>query len=142
MKYWGGIALALVAAPVAAKQDYASYEGKDAIQEGHGGTKVAKNGIDFWTSGSPPRRFQVLGILTDARKDRLLDGNVIGSKSVAKKTLEAGGNAVIVAGSDTAAAGFVQFNNAYANGNGFSGNSTGRMVNRTTTRLIVIKYLD
>ena len=87
-------ALALSATSTAyAKQEYATYEGLDAIQQGRGGTKITKNGIDYWTNGTPPRRFQVLGFLTDARKNRLVDGNVVGSKSVAEKTLRVGGSA-------------------------------------------------
>lgn len=114
-------ALVLSASSVApAKQEYAAYEGRDAIQVGNGGTKITKNGIDFWTTGSPPHRYQVLGILTDARKNRRFDGNVIGSESVAKKAIAAGGDAVIVAGADTKAAGFVTSGNAFSPATAFT----------------------
>lgn len=136
------VALALTTTTAQAKQEYASYEGKDAIQEGRGGSKVVKNGIDYWTNGTPPRRFQVLGFLTDARKDRLLDGNVVGSKSVARRVLEVGGTAVIFVGTDTRAAGVVNTANLYGQGDSAFGVGTGRVINRTTTRMIVVKYLE
>ena len=60
--------------PVMGAQVYATYEGTASIQIGSGGTKVTANGIDYWTTGTPPRRYQVLEISTDARKDRLADG--------------------------------------------------------------------
>jgi len=136
------LALSVATSAAEAKQDYAAYEGRDAVQEGQGGTKVQEHGVDFWTTGAPARRFQVLGILTDARKDRKFDGSAIGSKAVAKKVLEVGGNAVIVAGADTQAAGVSTIHNAFANGGGVTAVGSGRVVNRTTTRLIVVKYLD
>ena len=108
------------AVPVAAEQTYAAYEGIAAIQTGTGGTKITKNGIDYWTSGTPPRRYQVLGMLIDARKNRASDGEVLGSKSVAKRTLDVGGNAVIVGDQRSVGADLV----------------------RTTTQLQVVKYLD
>jgi hypothetical protein len=92
------------------------------------------NGIDYWTSGSPPRRYQVLGILTDARKDRMFDGKVLGSKSIAKRTLDVGGNAVILEPNTSQTS---EFNAGSANGNVFASTTT-----RTTTQLLVVKYLD
>ena len=72
----------------------------------------------------------------------MLDGEVIGSASIAKKTLEAGGNAVIVMGAETRTAGVVGGFNAYANQNNAFGTGYGRTVHRTTTQLLVIKYLQ
>jgi len=127
--------LALLAvSPVFGEQVYASYEGPASIQSGSGGTKVTANGIDYWTTGTPPRQYQVLGILTDARKDRRADGHVLGSKSVAKRTLEAGGNAVIFNDAESKLSGV----GGYA-GSGFF---AGRTINRTTTHLTVVRYLE
>ena len=120
--------------PVMGAQVYATYEGTASIQIGSGGTKVTANGIDYWTTGTPPRRYQVLEISTDARKDRLADGHVLGSKSVAKRTREAGGDAVIFNDADTKLAG--------VSGYAANGYLAGRIVNRTTTHLIVVKYLE
>lgn len=137
-----GVVLASVTVtPLSARQTYASYEGTDAIQIGVGGTRITKNGIDYWTTGSPARRFQILGILTDARKNRLTDGNVLGSKSVAEKTLAAGGDAVIIDASDTRSVGFAHSSSTYFNGNNALNFGSGHVIDRTTTQLIVIKYL-
>ena len=89
--------LTLCAAPAWAGVTYAEYSGPDAVQTGNGGTKISKNGIDYWTSGSPYGKFQVLGVLSDTRTDKLLSGDAIGSKDLAKRVLKAGGNALIVA---------------------------------------------
>lgn len=124
-------ALVAVALPTAtsAKQTYAAYEGTDSIRTGTGGTKITKNGIDYWTSGTPPRRYQVLGLLIDARKDRVTDGNVLGSKSVAEKTIAAGGDAVLIGSADA------RMNGVAGNGN------VANIITRTTTQLLVVKYL-
>lgn len=57
----------MTAPPASARAKFVTYEGKDAISEGRGGTKVVAHGVDFWTTGDPPKRFQVLGIITDKR---------------------------------------------------------------------------
>jgi hypothetical protein len=106
-----------------------------------GGTKLTKNGIDYWTTGSPPRRFQVLGIITDARKDRLFDGDVLGSASVAKLARDAGGDAVIMGSQDARNVGTVTSFNANAYGNSAWGTGFRRRITRTTTQIVVIKYL-
>src|SRR3546814_5189733 len=81
-------ALTSIASPALARQDVAAYEGRDAIQEGVGGAKVSKHGIDYWTNGTPPRRFQLLGFITDKRRDSGLVPDIIGSKGVAKRSEE------------------------------------------------------
>lgn len=126
----------------AARQDYAAYEGADSVQIGTGGTKITKNGIDCWTSGTPPHKYQLLGILTDSRKYRALDGHVVGSKSIAEHAISVGGNAVIIANSSTKFLGIATSYNAYNGGNHGSGTGFSKSINRTTTQVIIIKYLD
>lgn len=138
----GLFAALLISSPALAKQEYATYEGADAIRTGAGGSRISKNGIDYWTTGTPPRRYQILGILTDARKNRLLDGNVIGSKSVAKIVKSAGGDAVIVAGSETRDWGTIGTTDGDISGSTFSGTFNSISITRTTTQLLVIKYLE
>jgi hypothetical protein len=48
-------------------QDFLAYQGNNSIVRGQGGTMKTVNGIDLWMTGTPPRRFQVLGSLTDER---------------------------------------------------------------------------
>jgi hypothetical protein len=47
--------------------DFQSWEGRNSVVEGHGGTRKVVDGMDVWTHGDPPRRFQVLGIIEDER---------------------------------------------------------------------------
>ena len=124
----------LLASPALSEQVFAAYEGPASIQLGAGGTKITANGIDYWTTGTPPRRYQVLGVLTDARKDRRSDGHVVGSKSVARRTIDAGGNAVI----------FDEATSKLSGVGGYVGSGffAGRTINRTTTQLMVVKYVE
>src|SRR3546814_2273782 len=62
----------------------------------------------YWTMGDPPRRYQVIGIIRDKRGDGPLSGDAIGSKSVAKATLKAGGDAVIYLSSNSRVTGVVR----------------------------------
>lgn len=128
------LALLVCAAPSHARQHFQPYEGKDAVQEGRGGTRVTRNGVDFWSNGTPPRRFQVIGMMEDRRGNGVLAGEIIGSASIAKATRKAGGDAVIVLSSNVHSAGVV---GGVSNGNFWAGS-----VEKRTTQLIVIKYLD
>jgi hypothetical protein len=150
-----------VVAPVEARQMYATYDGPDAVKVGAGGTRLEKNGIEFWTSGAPSRPFRVLGIFTDTRKDRWWDGDALGSGSIARKAREAGASAVIVLSADTRLAGVSSFSSYSGNSSGsFSANSFGgflngsssgsssgfgfggsELVNKVVTRLLVVRYL-
>lgn len=139
MRHWQIAALALaVASPAAAGVQYSTYEGSDAVQTGTGGAKITKDGIDFWTEGTPPRRFQVLGILTDSRHDGSFSGNAIGSRGLAKRVREAGGDALIVMNQDSHIDG-------HAGGlfsNGFGGvRYVGKDLSKITTTFAVIRYL-
>lgn len=85
-----------VAPPSAASpKSFATYEGPDAVRTGTGGSKLTKHGIDYWISGSPPRRYRLLGRLTDARYTAY-HSDVAGSPSIAKRVKQLGGNAVVV----------------------------------------------
>jgi hypothetical protein len=128
-------------APAAAGRDFAGYEGPDAIKKGEGGTKITKNGIDYWTTGTPPRRYQVLGIMTDKRYEDW-GVTVIGSPSVAKLTLKIGGNAVILLDQKDKTVGTAGFGSGSVAGNSVFGSMFGINSDRTTSRLVVIKYLD
>jgi len=134
-------ALIVAASPAGAGIKFAAYEGPNAVQVGHGGTKVAARGIDFWTMGSPARKFQVLGVITDERNDKpitkILGGDAVGSRGIASKVLQAGGNAVIVIDQNDRSggiAGFVSW--------GQFTNFGARQVRVTKTQMLVIRYLE
>jgi hypothetical protein len=150
MRGFAFLALALaIAGPAMARTSYAAYDGPDAVQTGTGGTHTDMKGIDVWTSGSPSRKFQVLGVIVDERTDKLFDGDALSSPAIAKKAREAGGDALILLNRDSRVAGFMSsesaFGSASLNGNSISGGGfserNGRVVNAKTTRFAVIKFL-
>ena len=40
--------------------EFESWEGRNSVVDGRGGTRKVVDGMDVWTYGDPPRRFQVL----------------------------------------------------------------------------------
>lgn len=136
------IVLALTASASAhARPKFVAYEGKDSVSEGRGGTKVASHGVDFWTTGEPPRRFQVLGVLTDNRSRGWFNGDAVGSGSVAAKVKEAGGDAVIILGQSSKVTGYVHGGQATLSGGTAYGFGWSQPVSEETTQMVVIKYL-
>ncbi|WP_397589190.1 hypothetical protein [Sphingorhabdus sp.] len=118
-----------------AKIDFAIYEGPPKVATGEGGTKITKNGIDYWTTGTPPRRYQIIGFVQD-RRDELMDGgHAIGSPSIASKVKRAGGNAVIVESQDE-----VGKTGGFGSASPFFG-FLAMGGSKTVTRMIVVKYL-
>jgi hypothetical protein len=131
MNRFGFIILALICCSGAeAKTRFEVYEGNNNIFEGTGGTKVTEHGVDFWTNGSPPSRYQIVGIITDNRGEGNLIGKAVGSKSVAKKVIKAGGNAVILLDQNSKVTGVI------------SGDSWSSAVNEITTKMLVIRYVS
>jgi hypothetical protein len=125
-----------------AKIDFATYEGHPIIKTGTGGTKLTKHGIDYWTTGDPPRRYQVIGAIQDKRDEFWDGGHAIGSPSIAAKVKKAGGDAVIVLSEDEAGHGG-GYSSTSGGSNGFGwlfgfGMSGG---SKTVTRMVAIKYL-
>lgn len=157
--------LALLGPPSAAlASDFVAYEGKDAIQEGTGGEKKTVDGIDFWSNGAPPRKFQLLGFITDSRLKTGLIGMFRMSgleSSIAKEAKKANGDAVILADSESETTGYVgqtqttgqatATTNGTAYGNNYksttnawgSSNATTQTaaVKTQHTRYAVVKYL-
>lgn len=109
---------------------FAAYEGRDSITEGQGGTKVEKDGVEFWTSGAPPHRYQVLGLLADERGTGIFHPDAVGSANVAKRIRDLGGDGAIVLGRDS------QVSGAMLNGYGQV-----MVARRNSTRMMVVKYL-
>jgi hypothetical protein len=105
--------------------------------EGRGGTKEVVDGVDVWTHGDPPRRFEVLGIIEDERADDWVA--MPGLKhDVAQKARQSGGNAVILVSNASQLSGYYSIANV--NSYGF-GSATTIPLKRRTSTYIVIKYL-
>jgi len=134
--------LAAVSGPASAGKKFMAYEGRDAIHDGVGGTKVTTDGIDFWTTGTPPHRFQVLGIIDDKRGSGLVAGKAVGAHSIAKMIRDAGGNAALVSDQSRAVTGFLYESDATLYGNTASGSGSAQAVEKVSTRFVVVKYLD
>lgn len=133
------IAIAVSAAtPALARVEYAAYDGPDSLRTGEGGTRVTQDGIDFWTTGTPPRRYQVMGILTDGRSNRLWDGHAVGSSGLARRAHDLGANALIVVGENQQDRGI---RGGWFN-NGGGGTFYGHRRVQTTTQFLVVRYID
>src|SRR3954465_14411160 len=93
----------LVAASASLAQDFIAFEGKNAIREGEGGAKKTVEGVDFWSDGEPPRKFKLVGYITDRRQKSGLIGMASMSgleRDVANLAKKNGGDAVILMNSE------------------------------------------
>lgn len=139
------------------RQQFAAYEGPQSIMRGEGGTKVVYDGVDLWTTGTPPRSYQVVGVLTDTRRDQRFSAASFGS-DVATEVRKVGGTAIILVSESSQFLGTVTTTQATAStratasslGNSTTGYGTGNLfgtsdtavISDKTTRLLVTKYLD
>lgn len=135
------IASLAMVAPAEARTRFEPYEARNSIVEGQGGSRTTKDGVDFWTMGDPPRRYQIVGVITDRRGTGWLAGNAVGSSSVAKIVKEAGCDAVIVLDQSSQVTGYFHYGQANASGNSAYGTGWSEPIERATTRMLVIKYL-
>ena len=134
--------MAVATQPADAKTRFERYEARDSIIEGNGGSRIEKDGIDFWTMGDPPRRYQIIGIIRDNRGTGVFHGNAIGSSGIAKKVREVGGDGVILLNQDSALKGIYSQGQATANGNQAFGSSFAIPIEERVTTFIVVKYLE
>jgi len=138
----------LLASPAPAGTQLLTYDGPDAIKQGHGGEKKVVDGVDFWLSGSPPRRFQVLGSIEDERHKTGLFGALSMSgleNDIARQARSAGGDAVILTDAHDNLQGYVGtgFGSAYGSRYGAFGSVStfSRPVESHSSRYVVVKYL-
>ena len=146
------LALALCSSAVAAPI-FTAYVAKDATREGEGAEKVIVDGMDFWSNGSPPRKFEILGFLTDKRHSNGLYGAIRMSslnKEIADAARANGGDAVILVHSETEVVGVASTGGAYATGTAYGstanasafGYGLAKPIEKQETKFAVIKYLD
>jgi hypothetical protein len=126
------------------------------VREGGYGTRKVVDGVDIWTTGEPPRKYQVLGIINDERVQAPFEMQRY-YHDVAAKVKQAGGNGAIeaysnsqitaiVSNSSTTSSGTVS---AYGAGNvafgeySGSSNTTGWTAahQNHSARFVVVKYL-
>lgn len=124
-------------------QDFTAYESK-GLRDGDGGAKKTVEGVDFWSEGSPPFKFKIIGVITDRRHKTGLIGKMRMASletDVAQIAKENGGDGVILAASEAEAVGALGMaqGNSFGNGSvaGF-GASVG--VQKQNTKYFVVKY--
>lgn len=139
-----------------AAPEFTKYYGKDSVQEGNGGAMKSVEGVDIWSEGAPPRRFELIGFLADRRHKTGLVGMMRMKgleKEIAKAAKANGGDAVILMASDTEVIGHISSGQATANtttnpyGTGYQsttraqGGAVAAPVAKQNTRYAVIRYL-
>jgi hypothetical protein len=80
--------------------EFESWEGRNSVVEGHGGTRKIVDGMDIWTYGDPPRRFQVRGIIQDNRPGGIIPMAQM-KHDIVTKARQSGGDAIILASSQS-----------------------------------------
>lgn len=83
------LAIAITLAGCSTK--YSAYHGAKIV-EGKGGAVSQTDGIDFWDEGEPPRKYQVIGVISDSRPE----GFAMAARrsQIAKLAKKHGGDAV------------------------------------------------
>lgn len=133
-------ALLAVAAPVHAGERFEAYQGPDAVWTGWGGTQVSEGGMEYWTRGTPARKFQIIGFITDSRRAPF-SGKLVGSKSIARQVVALGGHGVIVIDPMEEMKGAYPFGQAALIGLGPSREPYfDRSPYKEVTRLVVFRY--
>jgi len=126
------------------------------VREGGYGTRKVVDGVDIWTTGEPPRKYQVLGIINDERLQAPFEMQRY-YHDVAAKVKQAGGNGAIEAYSKSQVTAIVSSSStissgtasAYGAGNvavgqySGSSNTTGWSAAQQnhSARFVVVKYL-
>ncbi|HET7527077.1 MAG TPA: hypothetical protein VFK10_14140 [Burkholderiaceae bacterium] len=139
------VVVCLVALAGCATTTYKPFETRgDAIFDGKGGVMAARDGMEIWNFGDPPRRYKVLGFIDDERPGApgpmsRLYGDVV------TKAREVGGEALIQLRNQSQIIGYQSTDSATAPASGISaaGPSTSSVpVRRNKAQFIVIRYVD
>ena len=138
------LALALIFCGCAST-NYKSFEGKETVFDGNGGTRSTIDGIDFWEYGDPPRKYKLMGIIEDERPGGIISMARL-KGDIAKKAKELSADAVIMLGSGSKVRGYVTNASVSSTFNGNSAYSSGGAISapvlRNNASFAVIKYID
>ncbi len=141
---FAALLLAFAALPVCAQDFNKLHARAPLILEGTGGTMEIVDGIELWSSGDPPHRFEVLGYIED---DRRVSGLINQMRlkglpgKLAKIAKANGGNAVVLIDSSKETIGYYSHGSATANGNTAWGSATSIPVEKRNTRYALVRYL-
>jgi hypothetical protein len=98
--------------------------------------------MDYWTTGAPPRRYQIIGVITDTKCLGIpVCGNPINRPAIAEAAKAGGGDAVIVLGKSNDVRGMVGGVSSYAGPNATEGFGWSAAVVEHGSTMLVIKYL-
>ncbi len=129
--------------------NYYSYQGSKELVGGGGASKKV-NGIDLWIDGAPPRKFEIIGIITDSRPGR---GPAMAARDgkIAAVAKENGGQGILMGlderdfvGMLTTGSATTSLTPAFTGGlSGFSsGSGFGLAAVRRNAKFYVIRYLE
>jgi hypothetical protein len=119
--------------------NYYSYQGS-GVMVGTGGASKNVNGIDLWITGSPPRRFQIIGYITDSRPGGPIP-MAMRDSAVASEARAKGGDGVIMNSDHSQLVGIADMTNVNAVYNSLYGTSVTMPIMRRDGTYYVIKYL-
>jgi hypothetical protein len=107
---------------------------------GTGGASKMINGVELWLTGSPPRRFQIIGYITDSRPGgppsmAMRDG------AVAAEARAKGGDGVLMHSDDSQYMGTVSTASVSMIGSTAFGHGASVPITRRNGTYYVIKYL-
>jgi hypothetical protein len=127
-----------------ADTEYYGYSGS-GVYVGTGGASRSVNGIDLWVTGTPPRRFRIIGYITDER----LGGPLAMAgrdRGMASKARNAGGDGLLLTSDQTNGMGSYSTGNAVAFVNGNTVTATGNALTlpiiQRQAKYYVIKYVQ
>lgn len=109
--------------------DYQPYEGRNATVEGQGGTRRTAAGIDIWSNGAPPRRYQLLGVASVELGEGVGHQAMV-DRALASQVKKADGDAAILVGSDRSVSGIAPVGTMFV------------ALRQRASRFQVIRHLD
>lgn len=143
MRAWLLVLALLIPASVLAEPKFTPFYAKEPFYEGSGGAMEVVREVEFWSLGSPPRKFELLGYLKDKRHRTGIVGNIRMAglqKAIAKAAKEHGGDAVILLSEAGEMVGAVSIGTATVNGGVAIGTGTSTTMFKHHSLYAVIRY--
>jgi hypothetical protein len=124
--------------------NYYTYSGS-GVYEGKGGASKNVNGVDIWLVGTPPRKFRIIGYITDSRPGRGI-AMAMRDADIAAEAKKNGGDGILLKAEQTDFLGTYSTGNATAFASGNVATAVGSGVSvpiiRREGQYFVIKYVN
>lgn len=144
LKIFAAVLLAVLSSGCATTT-FLPYESTGTPVQGSGGTKMVVEGMEVWSNGEPPRKFNVIGVIEDERPGGPLPMASL-TKDVVAKARESGGDAIIKVSNQKQVTGYVTNGSATIHGSSnyarAYGSATTVPVSRNYSKFVVIKYVE